>query len=128
MSHDTEYEIDYENLVPVWNYEEFSHLQKIENPVTNFARGYILDTHTFYIEAWFYTQMTRLFERFGSEKDKILNSFFALVKEAPFTLFTKDVNAPLLKDSKYRLLEIDELIHHTGLVFDDISRGSDYGD
>ena len=58
-------EFDYANIVKTWNYEEFNFLAQISEPVTKFARGYIYENGNFYIEPWFYTQLTRLFEQIG---------------------------------------------------------------
>lgn len=118
----------YDNIVPEWNYSEFKHLKRVKNSRTNFARGYEFEGGEFYIEPWFYTQLTRLLERFGADHDKILDVFFALARSNKYVLFTRDINEPIFDDEKYRLVEIEEVIEGAKLVFDDISRGSDYGD
>lgn len=122
------YDHIYENLVPEWNYEEFSHLKRIENPRTNFAYGFHFNEGHFYIESWFYTQLTRLFERFPNEKEQILDSLWKLAGKAKNVLFTRDFHDPIFKDDQYLYIEIGELVEEAGLKFDDISRGSDYGD
>lgn len=121
-------EYNYDNLVPEWNYEEFSHLTLINDPRTNFARGYQFNEGEFYIEPWFYTQLTRLFERFPNEQSKIVDAFFLLARKGKKVLFTRDINDPVFKDDDYLYFEISEVISVAELVFDDISRGSDYGD
>lgn len=128
MNSNEHYEHNYDNLVPIWDYSEFNHLTRIQKARTKFARGYTDGEREFYIEPWFYTQLTRLFERFPGQKDDILNVFFNLSKKATKVLFTRDINDPVFNDEEYLLIEIEEVIHEAGLEFDDISRGSDYGD
>lgn len=128
MHNHDEYEYNYDNLVPVWNYEEFAHLPRISEPRTNFARGYLTEGGHFYLEPWFYTQLTRLFERFPGDEKRILAVFFELARSAPFVVFTRDINDPVFVDRNYRYIEISEVIEKAELKFDDISRGSDYGD
>ncbi|HZJ89334.1 MAG TPA: hypothetical protein VFD05_01445 [Bacilli bacterium] len=121
-------EIDYANIVKTWNYEEFSFLTKIKEPRTKFARGYKYENGEFYLEPWFYTQLTRLFERFPDYQDKIIKYMLLLTQKNSFVMFTQDILNPVIKDPKYLLVEIDEIIHHFDLPVDDNSRGSDYGD
>src|SRR5690554_6833957 len=128
MHNNEHYEHDYNNLVPTWDYSEFNHLERIEKAKTKFARGYRDGEYEFYIEPWFYTQLTRLFERFPKQKEEILKVFFTLSKRAKHVLFTRDIEDPVFKDKAYLLIEISEVINEAGLEFDDISRGSDYGD
>lgn len=128
MEHHDEYEYNYDNLVPEWNYEEFSHLAMISEPKTKYARGYVLDDGEFYIEPWFYTQLTRLFERFPDEKDHILETFFIIAREGKKVVFTRDINDPSVVSSEYLYVEIGEVIIKANVHIDDISRGSDYGD
>lgn len=126
--HIEDYDHIYENLVPEWNYEEFSHLTRIESPRTAFARGYYFNDGHFYIESWFYTQLTRLFERFPKEKERILASLWILAANGKNVLFTRDIHDPIFKDDAYLYIEIAEVVEAAELKFDDISRGSDYGD
>ncbi|MDY0214615.1 MAG: hypothetical protein RBS24_03745 [Bacilli bacterium] len=128
MQNNDHYEYNYDNLVPIWDYSEFKHLTRIKEERTKFARGYLVEDGEFYIEPWFYTQLTRLFERFPKQQQHILDIFFNISKRAPKVLFTRDINDPVFKDKDYLLIEISEVIHDAGLKFDDISRGSDYGD
>lgn len=123
-----QYEYNYDNLVPEWNYEEFSHLERISNPRTLYARGYLFGEGHFYIEPWFYTQLTRLFERFPEQKNHILESLWKIAGKQNKVLFTRDINDSVFKDDEYLYVEIGELVEVAGLHFDDISRGSDYGD
>ncbi len=128
MDHHDEYEYNYDNLVPEWNYEEFSHLSRISEPKTKYAHGYVLDDGEFYIEPWFYTQLTRLLERFPNEKDHILETFFTIAREGKKVVFTRDINDPSVVSSEYLYVEIGEIIIKANVHIDDISRGSDYGD
>lgn len=121
-------EFNYENLVPEWNYSEFKHLEMISEPRTLYARGYYYNLGEFYIEPWFYTQLTRLFERFPNEMENILKAFFDIAKKSLKVLFTRDINDPVFKDEEYLYVEINEVAEKAALKFDDISRGSDYGD
>lgn len=128
MSEQDYVEHDYSNLVPEWNYEEFANLQQIENPRTKFARGYLIKGHEFYLEPWFYTQLTRLFERFPNRKIDMIDQLLSFAQSAPKVLFTRDINNPVFKDVNYKLVEIVQVINELNIIFDDISRGSDYGD
>ncbi len=119
---------NYDNLTPSWNYEEFAALTRINPERTAYARGYYYLDGDFYIEPWFYTQLTRIFERFPAQKDNIINVLLGFVKEAKYVLFTKDINNPVFHDERYRLIEINEIIIAAKITIDDISRGSDYGD
>ncbi len=121
-------QFDYSNIVPTWDYSEFAALERIKESATTFARGYIVESGHFYIEPWFYTQLTRLFERYPDYLTKLVEYMLELTKKHTFTIFTRDITNPVLKDTKYTLIEIDELIHHFDLLVDDNSRGSDYGD
>lgn len=121
-------EYNYDNLTPSWNYEEFSDLKRINPERTPYARGYVFNAGAFYLEPWFYTQLTRLFERFPLQKGTILRVLRQFVEEAKYVLFTKDINNPVFVDEAYRLVEINEIIIAADLTIDDISRGSDYGD
>lgn len=119
---------NYDNLTLSWNYEEFSGLKRINPERTPYARGYIFNEGAFYLEPWFYTQLTRLFERFPQQKGTIIQVLLEFVEEAKYVLFTKDINNPVFSDEVYRLVEINEIIIAANLTIDDISRGSDYGD
>lgn len=121
-------EIDYENIVKTWNYDEFSFLKKITDPKTKYARAYQYEQGHFYIEPWFYTQLTRLFERFPNYQPKLINYMLTLTKKHRYVVFTRDIENPIIKEPQYTLVEVDELIHHFSLPVDDNSRGSDYGD
>lgn len=123
-----EIEYNYDNLVVDYNYSEFSHLQRVENPITPFARGYVYKNGLFYIEPWFYTTLTRLLDRFPRDKTMIIATLFSLADTGEKILFTKDALNPLIKDDTFQYVEIEDLISKANLVFDDISRGSDYGD
>ncbi len=121
-------EYNYDNLTPIWNYEEFASLKRITPERTRYARGYEYKDGTFYIEPWFYTQLTRLFERFPLQKDDILTVLLSIAGKDKHVIFTKDINSPAFVDKDYRCVEINEIIIAANLVIDDISRGSDYGD
>lgn len=121
-------EIDYENIVKTWNYDEFSFLTKITDPKTKYARAYQYEQGHFYIEPWFYTQLTRLFERFPAYQQKLIKYMLTLTNKHRYVIFTRDIENPVIKEPQYTLVEVDELIHHFSLPVDDNSRGSDYGD
>lgn len=128
MHEHDEYEYNYDNLGPTWNYEEFSHLERIKDSRTPYARGYLTSDGEFYIEPWFYTQLTRLLERFPGKEEAIMEAFFTVVAKAPKVLFTRDINDPSFVDDEYLYVEITEVAIAASLEYDDISRGSDYGD
>lgn len=128
MSEQDYIEHDYSNLVPDWNYEEFDNLQQINEPRTKYARGYVVGKSEFYIEPWFYTQLTRLFERFPERKDDLVEKLLLIANSYPKVLFTRDITDPVFHDDDYILVEIEQIVNGLGIVFDDISRGSDYGD
>ncbi len=128
MANKKHYDYDYDNLVTAWNYGEFKHLKRVDNPRTPFARGYIFEEGEFYIEPWFYTQLTRILERFPREHERIMDVFFNIAREGKHVLFTRDFNEPIFNDENYLLVEIDAVIEGAKLIIDDISRGSDYGD
>ncbi len=123
-----EEQYNYDNLTPSWNYGEFAQFKQIIPSRTLYARGHIYKEGAFYIEPWFYTQLTRLFERFPQQKEHILGVLLSFVDEAKYVLFTKDINNPVFLDKEYRYVEINEIIIAANLTIDDISRGSDYGD
>lgn len=111
------------------NYEEFKSYQRILNPLTKFAHGYQLpDGKTFYIEPWFYTQFTRLEERFPERVSDLVAVMIEKVNRYHHVVFTRDYQNTIIKDERYIAIEIDDLIAQTGIIIDDISRGSDYGD
>ncbi|HOE54392.1 MAG TPA: hypothetical protein PK460_04630 [Bacilli bacterium] len=119
---------NYDNIVPEWNYSEFKHLKRVSNPRTAFARGYLFEEGEFYIEPWFYTQLTRILERFRNEHDEIMDVFFNIARKEKYVLFTRDINEPIFDDENYLLVEIEDIIEGAKLIIDDNSRGSDYGD
>lgn len=110
-------------------YEEFKNYTRIENPLTSFARGYKLsnDEH-FYIEPWFYTQFTRLKERFPERVGEMVDYMVESVRKYKYVVFTRDHENTIIKDERYVCIEIDDLIAALKIVIDDNSRGSDYGD
>jgi hypothetical protein len=111
------------------NYEEFNTYQRIEKPLTNFAHGYQLASgESFYIEPWFYTQFTRLEERFPERVQDMVGWMIEKVKKYGHAVFTRDFQHTIIKDERFIAFEIDDLIGELGIVIDDISRGSDYGD
>lgn len=128
MNEYDEYEYNYDDIGPTWNYEEFSHLKRIEKSRTPYARGYLIESGKFYIEPWFYTQLTRLLERFPGDEKKIMDAFFKVASKGPKVLFTRDINEPAFVDDEYLYVEIVEVAEAAALKYDDISRGSDYGD
>ena len=122
------YEYNYDNLVPEWNYSEFKHLKRVSNPQTAFARGYMFGDGEFYIEPWFYTQLTRILERFPSEHDNVMAVLFNIARKGKYVIFTRDINEPVFYDEKYILVEIEEVIEGAKIIVNNISRGSNYGD
>lgn len=111
------------------NYEEFQTYEPIKAPLTNFARGYQLPTgELFYVEAWFYTQFTRIEERFPERVADMVAWMIAKVKKFKRVVFTRTFESPLVKDESYIALEIDDLLGELNIRIDDNSRGSDYGD
>lgn len=111
------------------NYEEFTPYQRVETPLTNFAHGYQLETgEVFYIEPWFYTQFTRLAERFPDMVSPLVDAMINRAKKHKYVVFARDFQNLLIKDERYVAIEIDDLIAELNIVIDDKSRGSDYGD
>jgi len=111
------------------NYEEFKTYKAIEAPLTNFARGYELTTgEQFYVEAWFYTQFTRIEERFPERAPEMVDLMIRKVKKYKYVVFARDFENMLIKDHKFIAVEIDDIIAELDIRIDDNSRGSDYGD
>ena len=50
------------------------------------------------------------------------------VKKYGHAVFTRDFQHTIITDERFIAFEIDDLIGELGIVIDDISRGSDYGD
>lgn len=111
------------------NYEEFLTYEPIKMPLTNFARGYQLPTgEQFYVESWFYTQFTRIEERFPERVRDMAEWMIGKVKRFRYVVFTRTFESPLVKDEKFIAIEIDDLLGELNIRIDDNSRGSDYGD
>lgn len=111
------------------NYEEFSGFNPIEKPMTKFAHGYQLSSgECFYVEPWFYTQFTRIEERFPERVKDMVDFMIDKVKKHRYVVFTRDFATAIIKDEKYIAIEIDDIIAGLKIIIDDNSRGSDYGD
>jgi hypothetical protein len=115
--------------IKVMNYEEFNIYERIEKPLTAFARGYKLPTgELFYIEPWFYTQFTRIEERYPERVKDMVNFMLEKVRKHKYVVFTRSYEHAIIKDEMYVAVEIDDLIAGCNIIIDDNSRGSDYGD
>ncbi len=111
------------------NYEEFGPYELIKTPLTNFARGYQLTTgELFYVEPWYYTQFTRILERYPEYQTAMVDWMIDKVKKFGHVVFTRTFENPIIKDEQYIAVEIDDLLGELDIRIDDNSRGSDYGD
>ncbi|HKM30462.1 MAG TPA: hypothetical protein VJZ51_06905 [Bacilli bacterium] len=111
------------------NYEEFATYKPIKPALTNFARGYELTTgEQFYVESWFYTQFTRIEERFPERAQDMVDLMIRKVKKFKYVVFTRDFEITLVDDLRFIAVEIDDIIAELDIRIDDNSRGSDYGD
>ncbi len=97
------------------------------NPFSNL---YIVNkTDSFYIEPAFYTLLSNFKEMYSVEEyEKILKKMDELVNERHKIIFTYDFENPLTHKDGYIYLEFTDLTDQLGIIIDDKSRGSDYGD
>ena len=110
------------------NIEEFAHLKKLNDD--KFSLGYSLPGgETFYIEPAFYTQLINFKELYNEVGYKrIIKKMEELAKERKRIIFVYDFENPFLKKDGYIYLEFTDVTDSLGIIIDDKSRGSDYGD
>ncbi|MDD3389048.1 MAG: hypothetical protein PHP09_01935 [Bacilli bacterium] len=111
------------------NYEEFHNLTLLNSNQPLLARLYSLSSgELFYIEPIFYTQLTRIIERFPMKEEEIVNFMLAIVKKEKKVVFTGDFEYSLINKEDFIYREISDITNPLQIYVNDISRGSDYGD
>jgi len=111
------------------NYEEFHNLTLLNRNQPLLARLYSLsEEEFFYIEPVFYTQLTRILERFPAKEKVIVNYMLEIVQKEKRVIFTGDYEYPLIDKDNYIYRDIKDITDSLKIFVNDISRGSDYGD
>ena len=109
------------------NYEEFKDYKEITD--NKFVKKFeTKDSHIFYIEPAFYTQMMGLFERYPENKIKFLKAVDQIIEKNKLVAFVYDYEAPFLDYKEAVLREFVDVTDSCKIFYEDKSRGSDYGD
>lgn len=111
---------------------KYVELEKLLHPITpqkHMAKFFLLPSgETFYIEPVFHTQLLRLLEKFPTEEERIISEMLRVVKNEKQIIFTGNYEIPLVDQPGYIYRELIDITNHLGILLNDISRGSDYGD
>ena len=109
------------------NYEEFAKYKEITD--SKFVKKFLTDnSHTFFIEPAFYTQMIGLFERYPEQKENFMNQIDKIVNANKEVAFVYDFENPFLDYGEAILREFVDVTDACKIFYEDKSRGSDYGD
>ena len=110
-------------------YEEWSDLATLIDKDNPFSTLYELSSgDKFYIEPAFYSQLQGIKAHFPQSYCLIINEMNIIVKNNHNVIFTSDFENPLTKKDGYIYCEIEDITNKLGLIVDNNSRGSDYGD
>lgn len=115
-------------------YIEFKNYEKIEDKANPFCQKFKLETgETFYIEPLFYTYLENFKEQFVKEVPSIINEMIRMVKANKKVIFSgldEEVESePATKtEEDYIVITFFDITNKLGILLEDKSRGSDYGD
>ncbi|MDR1697331.1 MAG: hypothetical protein LBR37_00195 [Erysipelotrichaceae bacterium] len=107
--------------------EEFEAV-RTEVYLPNTDKYFVSETDWFLMEELFYSQLQQVFLLFPRRKAEVIARIHHVTKKNHHVIFVYDFENPYLKVEHAVYLEIEDLINPLGIIIDDKSRGSDYGD
>lgn len=111
-------------------YPEFERLVNMVDLRNRFAACYRDENgNVFYIEPGFYKALQAIRNIYPDRYDEAIETVLLFASQNPITIFAQDGDNPIVEiEQKAVILSPADIIDRMGLIIEDKSRGSDYGD
>lgn len=110
-------------------YPEWADKVQMVDLKNRIAKCYKLDDDSvFYVEPGFYKALQALRNIYPSRYPEVIKAMEKMAQKNPVTVFAGDADAPLVDVPDAMVFSVVDVCDAVGILLEDKSRGSDYGD